>query len=481
MSPKKERVRSIGVQQEEKRPFFPWLQYEAKEARESADRYTSFAMMFTCAAIAVVIPLLPRFPFVALLSIPLMLIIAGAIKSLVFRHQLVHRHRGFELFWDKIGKDRQNDRRILDISFEEAQRAFSVVAPVFFSHIYERGALWRELKVKNAFLRKQNNSSLNWFLGQSAPRSDLDTWPQSELGTTLRLLHLMMILAAVPILVASTILIGFYFFSAISVGVGYSPLIPFWLLTLFIAPAGICIAGYLPFRIFRDRAEVEMMETGLYSPHALMVLWHAVAKAHQEVSMGLVNDATYLTALQEKAEEVVKKIDDIFAWLENRRCQERMVLDDSVDRDVALQINFTEDRDDIFSPPLLLDPFRGELLDLSVDGSGLGIFANLAHAEAFGELEQLGKGAAVTLNLPQGSGLGDIPLKGELKNIIPLGDHKWRMGIAVENQCHLHHCIHHIDASETEDAEEIECVMCDNYLVQQWYRSQVENPDIPIN
>ena len=109
---------------------------EAREEKESADRYVSFAMMFICAALAAIIPLLPRYPLIALLSIPLLLIIAGARKALFFKHILANRNQGFVLFVAKILRDESKDKRLLDISYEEAVRAFSVVQPFFFQVIY---------------------------------------------------------------------------------------------------------------------------------------------------------------------------------------------------------------------------------------------------------------------------------------------------------------------------------------------------------
>ena len=190
-----------------------------------------------------------------------------------------------------------------DVGWEEARRAWRIVQPTVFRHLYYTNFLI-PCVLRRPFLRR--NPEDKWFEPSSLVESagvGASYHPSGYLRLMLFMLHFLALLATLPVWVAGMRLFLKYSFPAA--------------VDLSLA-AGLCL--FVCFRMIRDFPRLRLLENGLLSIHSCAVMWQAAVLAHyraleairMEVNRGFDQYTKNLAIQASKLRAAIFEIDE---WL----------------------------------------------------------------------------------------------------------------------------------------------------------------------
>jgi hypothetical protein len=295
------------------------LRKEASEVKDCAAKYSFQGMMFIGGVLAALATLQRQTWTVSLACIPLVFVLRAIAKTCVHKYATSNRNLGFELHLERhvrIARSRGEEPQLPDIGWEEGMRAWRVVQATVFNTLYEtsrpqerigrrryvrRFYLWLVERVFGGsggpnYRKKTTDKDIKsgcycWF----APGENLVAGTKYHAGvflkSTLKLLHVLTWLSALPLLVSvpqaasqdsrniTQLMSALYTawprpLPVIVAIVQHPP----WF--VFLAASCYTLLGFIRREHLWDGQRQNLLENELLSIHSCSIMWHAVVVAH---------------------------------------------------------------------------------------------------------------------------------------------------------------------------------------------------------
>lgn len=288
------------------------LRAEALSVKECFTKFAFSAVTFAVVAFAFSLTYIKQFHVLYIGSVLIILLFYIVLKIGIHKYQTANRNSGYELFLQYssliLNKLPDDDKYILwqqwmtNIGWEEALRAWRIVQPSVFEHLYSSNFY------SPIILKEKHKNNKLWFepnsvIKQNKNISRVIYYP----GRYLRMLFVVMnILGLVAIILPS--------FSYIELAKRDQGLDGYSILLIGLIILYLTMILDLHFRII-------LVEKGFLCIHSCAIMWFAVIVAHYRAlnEMDANNPLTdYIPKLVVQTDDLIKHIFNIDDWIFNR-------------------------------------------------------------------------------------------------------------------------------------------------------------------
>lgn len=274
-----------------------------EDCRSLKECYTTFsfqAIAFSAAVLGVIARYQPDYPYFGLASIATIVLLSTVARIGTYKYTSANRQYGYELHLFRTRHLRDNKGSgwkgsMREIGWEEALRAWRIVQPTVFRHLYHT-----EWPLPNFLRRKHHNQPYQWFNPGKLASPKAKYYAGSYLRVMNAILHSFSLLAIIPL-----------FFFAFQLDADHILSLKFGM----ILPGILLLA--ITHRFFNDNVRVRVLESGLLSIHSCSIMWEAVVVAHYRALKESRGHKHYTKHLAEQAESLVDNIFDIHQWVQN--------------------------------------------------------------------------------------------------------------------------------------------------------------------
>jgi hypothetical protein len=291
------------------------IEHLRKEANEVKDCFTKFsfqALSISAIGLSLLVRFQPEFPWLGLASIFIILLVLSVMRIGTYKYGTANRHYGYELHLDRVrrlisSKDSAWKPEYREIGWEESLRAWRIVQPSIFRHLYNWGV--GEPNKLNKFAQ---SVGYKWFESETllGGATGVHYHAGSYLRTMISLLSIVAGFCLISLLFTPLQLLvqEKYTQSAISIGI-------------------FAIVCYVTIsRLAQIRARRKLLESGILSIHSCAIVWNLTVMAHfraQEQLDGFNNGGVksfqgYTLKLSEQASEILHYFSDgktVYDWL----------------------------------------------------------------------------------------------------------------------------------------------------------------------
>ncbi len=272
-----------------------------EDARSLKDCYTTFsfqAIAFASAVLSIIARYQPEYPFFGLASVATIILLITVARIGTYKYASANRQYGYELHMFRTrnlkkftgGGWKPNMR---EVGWEEAMRAWRVVQPTVFKHLYYTNRL-----LPNILRLKHRNRLYQWFNPEKLSAAHASYYAGSYLSVMNTILHFLSALSSIPLFFMIFQLDELNFLS--------------WRVGI-IFPATVFL--FISHRFVRDYARVKTLETGLLSIHSCSIMWQAVIVAHFRAIENSIELRHYTENLAIQAKDLQENIFNIHDWV----------------------------------------------------------------------------------------------------------------------------------------------------------------------
>jgi hypothetical protein len=287
---------------ETERELIKMLRDEAKHVKDCFTQYSFQALALAAVALSFVARYQPEHPFVAFMSVPIIVILLTVARIGTHKYATANRNYGYQLHLERIARlSAKNpigrETIIRSMGWEEAMRAWRVVQATMFETIYSFNRF-------GLHFRRQNANCLNykWFMPNTLLAPGSKWHPGSYLGNMTSVLYILAGISIIPLCVMS-----YQVYESARVTIAAT-------LTLAII---LCVLV----KILNTQRIIR--EDEFLSIHSCAITWHAVAVAHYRALLALGGDdkgyvgefKKYTWYLSLLAVDASKNLADIHEWI----------------------------------------------------------------------------------------------------------------------------------------------------------------------
>lgn len=276
--------------------------HEAGDVKDCFTRFSFQALGLSAVILGVIARYQAEQSSIGLASALVVILVLAVARIGNYKYATANRNFGFQLHVERTsritpskGGWQQNMRYV---GWEEAMRAWRIVQATVFARIYEtKGFRYNRLRAD-----APGEDRTRWWEPEKLMVDDTRYHSGSYLKTMQTVLHLVALLALVPI-----------FSGAVQYG-SEDPWRAGGMLSVALVSLGVTV-----WRILRNIARRELLESGLLSIHSCAIMWQAVLLAHHRAVERLHSAGRgysgYTRALSEEALDVAENAGRLHEWL----------------------------------------------------------------------------------------------------------------------------------------------------------------------
>lgn len=264
--------------------------------------YTDFsfqAIAFSAAILGVIARYQPDYPYFGLASIATIILLSTVARIGTYKYTSANRQYGYELHLFRTRHLVDNHEggwkgSMRDIGWEEAMRAWRIIQPTVFRHLY-----YTEWPIPNLLRWKHRNRPYQWFNPKKLAAPKATYYSGSYLSVMNSILHSFSALSTIPL-----VLLAFQLDTDKILPLRFGLILP-----------SILFIG-IAHRFVSDVVRVRVLESGLLSIHSCSIMWEAVVVAHYRALKQSNAHKHYTEHLAEQANSLVDNIFNIHEWVQ---------------------------------------------------------------------------------------------------------------------------------------------------------------------
>lgn len=299
------------------------IRNETNDVKNCFTKFSFQTIAFSGVILAIISAYQSHQPLTGLSGIFVIVLICIVCKIGNYKYATANRHYGFELYLDdKVFTSEDNIHKRINISWEQAVRAWRIIQSAIFDQVYYtriNTKFYQIIKRYNYNRVKLKSTEMPtkgwWFEPPKNNKNELIRWyPGRYLKSMQSALLFFAYLSFIPLtIMVLQFQIGDYYTQYPFPSLNLLGMKFMTVLTLIVS---IVTAFIFLFKVRQIHARRKLLEEGLLSIPACAIMWEVVVLAHYKARIEVkFNEIDFIVRLSDEADNIIENINDIYKWI----------------------------------------------------------------------------------------------------------------------------------------------------------------------